>query len=200
MASSLMARTGVTLEQFLQMPDIEAAPGLEYLDGRIEAKAMPNPDHVLIAKRFVRRLDEFSETDGLGVTFFELRHTFDGRSILPDVSFQLAENVVVESDGRLARENRSAPDIHIEVISPDQAVQKIHAKLLHSTANGCALGVMVHPEKKTIDVYRPGRSPERLTDDGAIDFAPVLPGLVVAVAEVFSWMVVRLRRPGADPA
>src|SRR4051812_4910096 len=100
MASSPMPMTGVTLEEFLRMPEIEEAPYLEFIDGRIEAKAMPTPDHVFISKGFVRRLDGFAEPLGLGLTFFELRHSFGGRSILPDVSFQLAENVLIDRDGR----------------------------------------------------------------------------------------------------
>ena len=125
---------------------------------------------------------------------------FAGRSILPDVEFTLAENVGIEPDGTPSDFVPIPPDIHIEVISPDQSVPKTHAKLIFSVSHGCSLGVLVHPEKRTIDVYRPNRPPERLADDGAIDFAPVLPGLVIPAAEVFGWMVVRLRKPGAGPA
>ena len=200
MASSQVAQTDVTLEEFLRMPDIEEAPGLEFINGRIEEKAMPTRKHSSISTGFARRFHDFAEPDGLGLVEIEVRHTFAGRSILPDVSFQLAVRVVLNPDGTAADVVSIPPDIHIEVVSPDQSVPKTHQKLLHSTANGCALGLLVHPEKKTIDVYRPERTPERLADDGAIDFAPVLPGLVIPVAEVFSWMVVRLRRPGAEPA
>jgi len=180
------------------MPEIdEEPPYLEYIDGRIEAKAMPSMKHVLISKGFDRRFDAFAGPDGLGLSGQEIRFSFAGRSILPDVSFQLAEKVDLLPDGTPANRISIPPDIHIEVISTDQSVAKTHAKLLFSLANGGSIGVMVHPEQKTIDIYRPGRPPERLADDGAIDFAPVLPGLVVPVAEVFPWMVVRLRRPEA---
>ena len=189
---------GVTLDEFLRMPEIdEEAPYLEYIDGRIEAKAMPTSKHNLLGLGFANRFNAFSRAEGLGLGEMEVRHSFAGRSILPDASFRLAENVVLDSDGTPSNIIAVPPDIHVEVISPDQSVPKTHAKLLFSVTNGCALGIMVHPEKKTIDIYRTNRPPERLADDGAIDFAPVLPGLVVPVAEVFSWMIVKLRRPEA---
>jgi Uma2 family endonuclease len=200
MSASPKPHPSPTLDEFLRMPDIEEAPGLEYIDGRVVEKAMPNRSHGRVAMGFARRFDEFAEPEGLGVSEIEVRHTFAGRSILPDASFQLMERVDLKPDGTSEDFVPYPPDIHIEIISPDQSVPQTHSKLLHSVSNGCTIGVMVHPEKRTIDVYRTGRPPERLPDDGAIDFAPVLPGLVIPVAEVFSWMVVRPNRPGAGPA
>lgn len=197
MAAPSTVKRGVTLDEFLRMSEIDEAPGQEFIDGRIETKPMANRIHARIAKGFDQRLTDFGEANGLGLSDMEVRFTFAGRSILPDVSFQVAERVDIEPDGTPANRITIPPDIHVEVVSPDQSVPKTHAKLIFSLANGCSLGIMVHPENKTIDVYRPGRPPERLADDGAIDFAPVLPGLVVPVTEVFSWMVVKLRRPEA---
>ena len=91
-------------------------------------------------------------------------------------------------------------DIHIEIVSPDQLVAKLKRRLVHSTSNGCPLGVLVHSERKTIDLYRPGRPPERLAADGILDGDPVLPGFRLPVAEVFGWLVHRRPAPGADPA
>ncbi len=198
MASPSPTRSGLTLDEFLRMPEIDEAPYVEFIDGRAEAKAMPTRRHNLIEMGLTQRLNLFAQPRGLGLAAFEIRHTFAGRSILPDVSFQLAENLVLNDEGIPADLVLVPPDIHVEILSPDQSAPRLHAKLLHSTANGCTLGLLIHPEKKTIDVYRPARPPERLADDGAIDFAPILPGLVVPVDEVFSWMVVRFPRPKAD--
>lgn len=201
MAAPSAIKHAPTLDEFLRMPGIdEEAPYLEYIDGRIEAKAMPTRKHGRIELAFTTRLNQFAVPLGLGVADPELRHTFAGRSIVTDVTFALAENVDNEIDGLPSNVVSVPPDIHIEVISPDQSISKTHEKILFSIANGCSLGIMVNPETMAIDVYRPNRTPERLADDGTIDFAPVLPGLVIPVAEVFGWMLVRLERPGADPA
>jgi Uma2 family endonuclease len=199
MSTSPQMKAGISLEEFLRMPEIEEAPGLEYIDGRIEAKEFVTPSVSLITTGFCKRLDQFAEPEGLGLAMPKLRHTFAGRSILPDISFQLADNIGIDPDGTLSDFVPIPPDAHLEIVSPDESVPKAVAKLLHSIAHGCKLGILVHPKERTIDIYRPNRPPERLAD-GAIDFAPVLPGLVIPVAEVFGWMVVRLRKPGAGTA
>jgi Uma2 family endonuclease len=141
------------------------------------------------------RIKQFSGPAGLVLPFVELRCTFAGRSIVPDVVFLLDEHIETDEQGEPVNETPIPPDIHVEIISPDQSVTKSHEKLVHSTANGCPLGWLIDPEKKAINVYRPGQTPERLADDGVLDGGPVLPGFRLPVAEVFGWL--RLRRPGA---
>ena len=68
-------------------------------------------------------------------------------------------------------------------------------KLIHATAHGCPLGWLIHPYQKTIDVYRPGRPPERLAPDAVLEGEPVLPGFRLPASEVFGW----LKRPGRRP-
>jgi hypothetical protein len=40
------------------------------------------------------------------------------------------------------------PDLYVEVISPDRRLQKAKRNLARSTANGCALGWLIDPEKR----------------------------------------------------
>jgi Uma2 family endonuclease len=187
MASTPHAHDGLTLEEFLRLPDIEEAPALEYIDGRVVRKAMPKRSHSSIGKMLCRRLDDFAEPRGLGESFPELRCTFAGRSIVPDLVFLRAEHVAWNSDGSPVEETDRPPDIHIEILSPDQSARETHLKLLHSVANGCPLGWLFDPSARTIDVYRPGRTPERLAEDGVLEGEPVLPGFRLPSAEVFEW-------------
>jgi Uma2 family endonuclease len=198
MASPAHVRKSLTLEEFLKLP--EQKPVLEYIDGRVRAKAVPQKKHALITLRIGERLNRFAEPAGLGLALPELRCTFAGRSIVPDVAFLLAEHIVTDEQGEPVNETPIPPDIHVEIISPDQSVTSSHEKLVHSTSNGCPLGWLIHPERKTIDVYRPGRPPERLADDGVLDGDPVLPGFLLPVAEVFGWLVLRWPGAGAGPA
>jgi Uma2 family endonuclease len=200
MATSPQARDSVTLDEFLRLPEIDEHPYLEFIDGEVEAKVSPQKKHSLLQKRLSQRIDDFAGPRGLGSTFVELRCTFGGRSIVPDLVFLREEHIEVDDQGEPVDVTPIPPDIHIEIISPDQSVTKAHRKLVHSTAHGCDLGILVHPYRKTIDVYRPGRTPERLADDGAIDFDLVLPGLCIPVAEIFGWLVYRRPDPGAPPA
>jgi Uma2 family endonuclease len=66
-------------------------------------------------------------------------------------------------------------------------------------AHGCPLGWLIHPERKYVDVYRPGRPVGRLAADGVLEGEPVLPGFRLPVAEVFGWLIYRRPGPGANP-
>ena len=187
-------RDDLTLEEFLRRGDIEAKPYLEYIDGRVEAKAVPKAKHSQIQGELTWAFKQHCRPGGIGDIYPELRCTFEGRSIVPDLVFLREENIPVDASGELTNEIRIPPDIHIEILSPDQTARSAHEKLLHSTAHGTALGVFIDPERRTIDVYRPDRPPERLGDGGAIDGGPVLPGFRLPAAEVFGWL--SRRRPG----
>jgi Uma2 family endonuclease len=140
--------------------------------------------------RFLESLNGWAKPSRLGLALPELRCTFAGRSIIPDVVFLLREHIEIDDDGEPVNRIWRHPDIHVEIISPDQSVQKARRKLTHSTSNGCPLGWLIDPEKKqkTIDVFRPGRPPERVPTGGVLDGEPVLPGFRLPVAEVFGWL------------
>jgi Uma2 family endonuclease len=186
MTSARRTRAGLTLEEFLKLPESE--PALEYIDGRIEAKVSPRKHHSAIQTELAARLNGFARQSRLGRTYVELRCTFAGRSIVPDVVFLLKEHIEVDERGEEVEETLRPPDLHVEIISPDRKMKRSHKKLVHSTANGCSLGWLIDPYRKTIDVYHPGRPVERLFEDGALDGEPVLPGLSLRVAEVFGWL------------
>jgi Uma2 family endonuclease len=204
MASPSRVRKTLTLEEFLELP--EQKPVLEYIDGRVRAKAVPQAKHSLLTLRIVDHLNRFAEPAGLGLALPELRCTFEGRSIVPDVVFLREEHIAYDEHGVIVNEIRLPLDLHVEIISPKLSVRESHEKLTHATAHGCPLGWLVHPEKETVDVYRPGAAPERLAPDGVLTGEPVLPGYRLPVTELFSWL--RRRRPGpnvspdpgADPA
>ena len=197
MATDSRVREGMTIEEFLDRSDIEDKPYLEYIDGRIEVKVSPQKKHSKLEGRMTAALDGFAEPTRLGEAFIELRCTFAGRSIIPDIAFLLDEHIEMDDEGMYADETPIPPDIHIEIISPDHHEKKSRDKLLHSTANGCPLGWMIHPYRRTIHVFRPGQEPELLPADGLLDGDPVLPAFRLPVSEVFGWL--KVRRPPQPP-
>ena len=202
MSSPPRVRKSLTLEEFLRLP--EQKPVLEYVDGRVRAKAVPQFKHSRPTLTIANHLNHFAGPAGLGEAFPELRCTFEGRSIVPDVVFLLEDHIPEFPDDELEGHSLRPPDIHIEISSPDQSVRDSHEKLMHGTAHGCPLGWLIHPERKTVDVYRPGVEPERLPDDGILTGEPVLPGYRLPVAELFGWLRRRPgpnvpQEPGADP-
>ena len=188
MASTPRTRVGLTLEEFLLLP--ERKPALEYIDGRIEQKMSPKVRHGAIQTELSSYLSRFARPAGLGRALVELRCTFAGRSIVPDVTFLRIERISCDEDGQLVDEMPTAPDIHVEVISPRQSLKKAREKLAHSTNNGCPLGWLIDPYRQIVEVFRPGQPEERLAPDGVLDGDPVLPGFLLPVADVLGWLMV----------
>jgi Uma2 family endonuclease len=188
-------RTPLTLEQFLKLPEIDEHPAREYIDGKVEAKVAAQKKHCMIQKQIVISIDAFAEPSFLGLALPELRCTFAGRSIVPDVVFLLADHIDVDSARELVSEKFRPPDIHIEIASPDQPANRNRDRLQFSRANGCPLGWLIDPERRTIEVFRADGSRIRLPDDGALEGEPVLPGYRVSVATVFGWLKLRVVRP-----
>jgi len=195
MASPARVETTLTLEGFLRMPEIDDRPDLEFIDGGIEAKESPRKQHGRLETRPMAHLDADCERGHLGETFPESRCTFASRSIIPDVVFLLDEHIETNEDDVVLNPTPRPPDIHIELVSPDQSARKSREKLVFSRADGCRLGWLIDPERLTVEVYRPGRRPRRLPDNGVLDGGPVLPGYRLPVSELFGWR----KRPKASP-
>ena len=196
MASASRVREGLTLEEFLLRPDIEEKPYLEYIDGRIEAKPVPKTKHSVVQMRLSARVNGHAEPPGLGLAFPELRCTFAGRSIVPDLVFLLDQHIPTDEHGEYVDVILLPPDIHIEIISPDHHEKQCREKLEHSTAHGCPLGWLIDPYREEVRVYRPGLPPQILPPDGVVEGEPVLPDFRLPVAEVFGWLVHRRPGPG----
>ena len=202
MATRSQTRQGMTLEEFLRWPRIDERPYLEYFDGRIEVKVSPKALHSVLEGGIFDELNRIARPTRIGLAFPELRCTFAGRSIVPDVVFLLDEHIEVDARGRFVDEITRPPDIQVEIRSPKQSIKKTKEKLAHAVANGCPLGWFLDPYRETIDVFRPGRPPECLAADGFLDGNPVLPGFRVAVSDVFGWLIYTRPQPdepGAGP-
>ncbi|MFO0956606.1 MAG: Uma2 family endonuclease [Isosphaeraceae bacterium] len=163
---SLARSANLGLEEFLRHPRIDERPYLEYYGDRIGRKVSPYAKHSVITKDMVVRLDQFARPRRLGESYPELRCTFGGRSIVPDVVFLLRDHRPMDEAGGVVNASRLTPDIQIEIVSPDPSLRKTREKLSHAISHGCPLGWLIHPERNWIEVYRAGQEPERLAEDG----------------------------------
>jgi Uma2 family endonuclease len=195
MAGAARAEKTITLDEFLRLPEIDEHPYLEYIDGRVEAKVSPQRKHSVITGRLITDLNAYAEPDERGLAFPELRCTFAGRSIILDVVFLLDEHIETDDRGEFLDPTFCPPDIDVEIVSPDQPVRKCREKMAFTVANGCPLGWLIDPKRRSVYVYRPHTSVERLPDDGALDGDPVLPGYRLPLTTLFGWL--KRRRP--DP-
>ena len=188
MASPARVGATLTLEEFLRTPGIDERPYKEFIDGRIETKMSPRAKHSLVTLRLLDHMLRHARPGQLGLPLPELRCTFAGRSLIPDIAFLLAVHIRVDESGRILNVVLCPPDIHIEIVSPDQSVEKCREKLRFSVSHGCPLGWLIDPERETVQIFRPGRRPRLVAIGGILEGEPVLPGYRLPLHELFGWM------------
>jgi Uma2 family endonuclease len=145
----------LTLEGFLALP--ETKPASEYIDGKIVQKPMPQGKHSLLRMKLLTFINSILMEAKIAIAFPELRCTFGGRSIVPDVVVLKNENIPKDDDGEVANVVKTAPDWVIEILSPDQSTTKVIKNILHCLDHGTEVGWLIDPAEKMILVYQPDR-------------------------------------------
>jgi len=131
----------VTLEEFLKLP--ETKPASEYIDGQIIQKPMPQGKHSIIQGESVTAINAVVKKQRIAHAFPELRCTFGGRSIVPDVSVFAWNRIPVDETGDIANVFPICPDWTIEILSPDQRPTKVTGNILHCLNHGCQMGWLI---------------------------------------------------------
>jgi len=179
------AYQSLTLEQFLKLP--ETKPASEYQDGRITQKPVPKGKHSRLQLKWAAKLGLVTEENRQGMAFPELRCTFAGRSMVPDVAYFVWDRIPRDDQGLVDDEFTLAPDISIEILSPKQDPEQLSEKLSFCVSNDGRLGLLVDPDAEAVTVFRPARAVEVL-QHGPISLEPVIEGAAVTVEEVFGWL------------
>ncbi|MGQ9870995.1 Uma2 family endonuclease [Leptodesmis sp.] len=117
--TSIQTQAEMTLEEFLRLP--ETKPASEYVEGRIYQKPVPQGKHSRLQTRLPTAINQQLEPQQLGGAFTELRCTFAGRSIVPDISVFTWERISPDQNGDIQNEFTIAPDWSLEILSPDQS-------------------------------------------------------------------------------
>lgn len=175
------ARPALTLEEFLRLPEVK--PAREYEDGEVTRKPMPSIWHGVI-----QRLLSVVFT-----AYFTLRPDGDGgseiRCLIGAPGRQrpyVPDYVVVLDAARGFFGNRmfaGAPDLAVEIRSPDDRPGARERKIAFYLAHGVRMVWDIDPERRTVTVLTPDGGSQTLTEAGAID-GDALPGLRVAVRDI----------------
>jgi Uma2 family endonuclease len=182
----------LTLDEFLLLP--ETKPASEFFAGQILQKPMPQGKHSTVQLDLGGDINGALKRQRIGRAYTELRCTFGGRSIVPDLAVFRWERIPRDPDGEVANSFLVAPDWTIEILSPDQSHSKVVRNILHCLEYGCEMGWLVDPMEKLVFVYfndRPLASFELAMVDAATVLLPV-PGFAVGfeitVAELFGYL------------
>jgi Uma2 family endonuclease len=175
-----------TPEDLLALPD--DGKGYELVGGRLVEKNM-GAFASWVAGRVLQLLAAFGQDLGRGwVLDSEGSYQCfadDPRKVRkPDVSFIRR--------GRLPDERIPAghvpipPDLAVEVVSPNDTVYELDAKVDEYLAAGVPLVWVVNPETRAVHVYRAGGSVERLSEEDELTAPEVVPDLRCRVADLFT--------------
>jgi len=175
----------LTLEEFLKLP--ETQPAYEFINGKILQKPMPQGEHSRLQYKLCSTINEIGESAKTACAFPELRCSFGGNAIVPDVTVFRWERIPFTPSGRIANRFEIHPDWSIEILSPDQSQTKVLGNLLHCSQYGTELGWLIDPQEETVLIVFPEQRVQLLRGDARL---PVLQGveLALTVNQVFGWL------------
>jgi Uma2 family endonuclease len=175
----------VNLEEFLRLP--ETKPASEFIDGEIIQKPMPQGEHSRLQSKLCGIINEITESPKIAYAFSELRCTFGGKSLVPDISVFRWQRIPLLPSGRIANRFQIYPDWTIEILSPNQKQTKVLGNLLHCSQYGTELGWLIYPEEESVLIIFPQARVQLLTGNAQL---PVLNGieLELTVEQIFSWL------------
>lgn len=178
----------IVLEEFLKLP--ETKPASEYIDGKIIQKPMPKTRHSRLQGKLIDTINQVTEEARIAYAFPELRCTFGGRSIVPDIAILRWENIEVDENGEPLDDVLIPPNWTIEILSPEQSSNRVTGNILHCLKYGCELGWLLDPDDYSILIFQPEKQPElRQGKDELI----ILEGITLnlTVEQIFGWLKMR---------
>jgi Uma2 family endonuclease len=183
MLTSIQSPSKISLEEFLLLP--ETKPASEYVDGQIYQKAMPQGKHSTLQTRFGNRINQVGEPPKLAFAFSELRCTFDGRSIVPDIAVFEWSRIPLNANGEIENRLEIVPDWTIEILSPAQNPTRVINNILFCLNHGAKLGWLIDPEEKLLLVFKPQQQPEAKEGEDILPVLDVLSDLQLSAANLF---------------
>lgn len=173
----------ITPEELLKLPEGER---YELVDGELVEGTM-SFESVWIATLLCLKLNEFVlplslgfvAGDGLGYQCFE-----DPDKVRrPDASFvRIGRLTLAQFESGHCQ---IAPDLAVEVVSPNDLFADIERKANEYLSAGVRLVWVLNPETQTILVYRPDGSMAHLSAKDELEGESVLPGFRCAVRSLF---------------
>jgi Uma2 family endonuclease len=177
----------ITLKEFLALPDTK--PASEYIDGEIIQKPMPQGQHSVIQGELLIELTLAWRGKGIAQAFPELRCTFGGRAIVPDVAVFEDANIPYDENDEIENIFNLPPDWIIEILSPAQSTTKVLKKIDHCLAHGTQMGWLIDPTDRSIFVIGADRTLQIIDEPSVILPVPAFAASIqLTVEQLFSWI------------
>ena len=173
----------VTADELERFPDDDYR--YELVEGRVIRMSPVGFEHGRIVPRLTALLHRHVEEHHLG-------------AIVNEVGFKLASNpdTVRAPDIAFLRLDRiprpaprgfikGAPDLAVEVLSPDDRPSEVRAKTTDYLASGVPLVLVLDPVGRTVTACRLKEPPQISRGDDVVDIGDVVPGFVCTIPEIF---------------
>ena len=148
--------------------------------------APPGDEHGIVTVNFVLQLGQHVKLNKLGVVYGEVGFLISSN---PDTVRALDAAFVrrerIEETGILKGYRPGAPDLAVEVISPNDTYAEVHEKALEWLAAGTPMVVVLNPRKRTATIYRSLNDITILNEDDVLDLDEVVKGFKVLVKDIF---------------
>ncbi|MDQ4002942.1 MAG: Uma2 family endonuclease [Actinomycetota bacterium] len=178
-------RTQMTAQELLGLPD--DGKRYELVKGELREMVPAGARHGSVAARLTSLLDQHVRAEGLGIvlaaeTGFRIFRDPDTVRA-PDVSFVARERV--PAAGPPEGYWNLAPDLVVEVVSPNDTASEVQSKVQMWLESGVRLAWVVYPSTRSVVVYESLKEISTLTTGDVLSGGNVVPGFGCAVEEIF---------------
>jgi Uma2 family endonuclease len=160
----------------------------ELVKGELKKMAPAGNEHGILALEFAAELRNFVKANKLGKVYaaetgFKLSSDPDTVRA-PDAAFISQKRL--DEIGPVLGYWPSAPDLAVEVISPNDLYTEVSEKVAAWLKAGSSMVVVVNPRTQQVLVHAPDSDVKVLEVDDMLDGGEVVPGWQLAVGELFS--------------
>ncbi len=175
----------MTAEELIRMPNDDFC--YELIQGELKKMSPPGSQHGRIIMNISAPLHQYVKEKQLGTVYaaetgFKIASNPDTVRA-PDVAFVCRERI--QQVGDIVGYWPGAPDLVVEVISPNDVYTEVEEKVFDWLGSGTQMVITVNPPTRTITVFRSSTDIVILTENDTLELGDVVAGWSIAVKDIF---------------
>lgn len=156
----------------------------EMVNGQPEEKEMAGARHSGVGTRLIIEMGIHVKANKLGAIYgADGSFTIGSKERMPDISFLSLDRIPIEGEPEKAWP--LAPDLAVEVVSPNDLHDKVIDKIYEYFNAGVRQVWLISPEHKTVTIYHSPTKTTILTENDELTSDDLLPGFRCALREIF---------------